>query len=254
MGVPASLMHEPGERARTGASRFARIALALAALAAIGVFVAAGQWQRSRMLDKEAQGAALAAAAGRERVALPRTDDWYAWRFRPVRLDGEWVPDRQFLVDNRVHAGRAGFQVFAPLRLDDGRVVLVDRGWVAAGAGATRIPEVAMRSGRAEVDGRVALPPSRYLELDAGAPSGAVWQNLDVARLAAATGLALLPIVVEETGTTAAEGLRRDRPPPDAGARTHEVYMMQWYAFAAVTAALWIGFAVRDRLRRKDGR
>jgi hypothetical protein len=30
--------------------------------------------------------------------------------------------------------------------------------------------------------------------------------------------------------------------------------MMQWYAFAAVTAALWIGFTVRDVLRAPPGR
>ena len=40
---------------------------------------------------------------------------------------------RQILIDNKVHDGRAGYHVVTPLVLADGRVVLVDRGWIAAG-------------------------------------------------------------------------------------------------------------------------
>ncbi len=36
----------------------------------------------------------------------------------------------QFLLDNMTHAGRAGYEVLTPLLLDDGRVLLVNRGWL----------------------------------------------------------------------------------------------------------------------------
>lgn len=239
---------------RTPTPAATRIAIALVALAAIALFVSAGQWQRARLLDKEAQGVALAEAAGRAPVALPRVDDWSAWRFRPVTLDGEWLGRHQLLVDNRVHAGRAGFQVVTPFALDDGRRVLVDRGWIAAGAGAKRVPDVDAPQGRSTLAGRVAVPTSRYLELSTAEPQGAVWQNLDPARIATATGLALLPIVVEQTASAPLpDGLVRERVAPDSGARTHRIYMMQWYAFAALTAVLWIGFTARDVLRARGG-
>ena len=38
------------------------------------------------------------------------------------------------------------------------------------------------------------------------------------------------------------------------GVDTHRVYMMQWYAFAALAAGLWIGFEVRRRLRARRDR
>ena len=42
--------------------------------------------------------------------------------------------------------------------------------------------------------------------------------------------------------------------PADTGVDTHRVYMMQWYAFAALAAGLWIGFAVRRAVRGRRWR
>jgi len=99
------------------------------------------------------------------------------------------------------------------------------------------------------VQGRIALPPARYVELDGSGVAGNVWQNLDPRRIAAATGLALVPIVLEQEAAAAADGLVRQWPAPDAGVDTHRIYMWQWYAFALLAAVLWLGFALR-RWRR----
>jgi surfeit locus 1 family protein len=231
-----------------------RAVVAAATVAAIALFVAAGNWQRDRMHAKEAARAALDAAAALPAVPLPRTDDWSEWRYRRVTLTGDWRGDAQVLIDNKVQGGRAGFHVVTPLVLRDGRVVLVDRGWIAA-AGATRVPDVAAPTGNATVDGRIAVPPARYVELGGGASAGRVWQNLDPARIAAASGLPLLPVVVEQDAAGApADGLVRAWAAPDGGVDTHRIYMMQWYAFAALAAGLWIGFAVRRAMRGRRRR
>jgi cytochrome oxidase assembly protein ShyY1 len=57
----------------------------------------------------------------------------------------------------------------------------------------------------------------------------------------------LLPIVVEQDPSSRSDGLARRWMPPDTGATTHRIYMWQWYAFAVLAAALWIGFAWRGR-------
>jgi surfeit locus 1 family protein len=149
------------------------------------------------------------------------------------------------MIDNRIQDGRAGFHVLTPLALDDGRAVLVDRGWIAAGAGGTRVPEVATPTGRAAVSGRVSLPPRRYVEWRGEVVAGKIWQNLDPARIGQATGLALLPIVIEQGEGAPSDGLVRRWPAPDIGVEMHRGYMLQWYAFAALAAALWIGFTWR---------
>jgi surfeit locus 1 family protein len=227
-----------------------RIVLAIVTIAAIVVFVAAGNWQRERLRAKEAERAALDAAMALPPAPLPRTDDWAAWRYRRVVANGTWRPGAQLLVDNRIVDGRAGFGVVTPLALPDGRVVLVDRGWVAAGAGDARVPEVPAPSGRATVTGRVVIPPARYLELEKAGPQGNVWQNLDPRRIAATTGIAMLPIVVEQSPDASADGLKRSWADPAAGETTHRIYMWQWYAFAALAAGLWLFFTLRRPARK----
>ena len=59
---------------------------------------------------------------------LGPADEW-----RPVTLEGEYLADEQLLVRNRPHGGTAAFEVLVPFRLDDGRVLLIDRGWVPPG-------------------------------------------------------------------------------------------------------------------------
>ncbi len=231
--------------------RVRRAIVAAATLATIALTVSAGNWQRGRMLAKEAERAALDAAAAHPPVRLPATDDWAAWRYRRVAIEGEWRGNAQIMIDNRIHEGRAGFHVVTPLALDDGRAVLVDRGWIAAGAGTTRVPQVAEPAGRARVLGRIVLPPKRYFEWVEDSPTGRVRQNLDPSRIARATGLALLPVVIEEDAGDAADGLVRRWPAPDFGIDTHRNYMLQWYAFASLAAALWLGFAWR---RMRAGR
>jgi len=220
----------------------------LAMVALVALCVAAGNWQRGRMTQKEALGAQQAAAAGAPVAALPSgVSDWSAWRFRRVELAGRYDAARQILVDNKVHAGRAGYHVVTPLLLADGRAVLVNRGFVPGGATRSEVPRPDPPAGEAHVRGRVNLPSTGYVELADAPPQGAVWQNLDPARYAAATGLAVLPIVVEATDGD--DGLVREWPRPDAGTEKHRVYMMQWYAFAALGFGLWAWFTLFRRKR-----
>ena len=75
---------------------------------------------------------------------------------------------------------------------------------------------------------------------------GAVWQNLDPARVAQATGIAVLPIVVEQTAPmSSGDNLVRAWPAPDFGVEQHRIYMVQWYLFAALAAGLWLFFNLR---------
>ena len=229
-----------------------RVVPTLATVLGIAVFVAAGNWQRGRMDEKARLGAQLEAAQRSTPVALPaRVDDWNAWRFRPVRVTGVFDAARQFLVDNQVHAGVVGYDVVTPLVLADGRVVLVDRGFVAGGRTRAALPQVPPPAGTVDVRGRVNVPPSRYVELARAAPEGPVWQHLDPRRFKETTGIDVLPIVVEATAPTGGDdALLRDRPAPDVGIERHWIYMLQWYSFAALAAGLWAWFWLKPRVWR----
>jgi surfeit locus 1 family protein len=228
----------------------------VAAVVAVAVFVAAGQWQGRRMHEKEMLRAQLDAAAAQPPLplsALGPDADWEALRYREVVLSGAYAARLQVLVDNRVHEGRAGYHVVTPLALADGRTILVNRGWAPQGASRAAPPAAPPPAGSVTVVGRIATPAAGFLELGSAAPAGNVWQNLDPARFTAATGVAVLPVIVEATRAPVPDdGLVRDWPPPDFGIEKHRIYMVQWYAFAGLALVLWIVVPLRSGARRAD--
>ena len=232
----------------------------LAAIAAVVVFVAAGQWQQRRMHEKEvlrAEFDAATAVAPLDLAAKTERTDWNALRYRKVTASGEYDARRQILVDNRVHDGRAGYHVITPLVLTDGRLVLVNRGWAPQGASRAALPQVLPPAGPVTVQGRIAIPRASAFEpakdstsgATSGSMSGFVWQSIDVARFSAATGMAVLPVVIEAVDTPAApalgDGLVRDWLAPDFGVEKHEIYMVQWYALAVLAIVLWATLNLR---------
>ena len=239
MDMPAIPPHERRFRPR--------LLPTVAAVAGIALFVAAGQWQQRRMEQKEALRMQVDAASAAAPAGLPQgAVDWTAWRYRPVVVAGRFDAARQILIDNRVEEGRAGYHVVTPLIAEDGRAVLVDRGWIPAGPTRAQVPSAAPPAGAITVHGRINVPTAKYLELTHSEPSGAVWQNLDPARVAQATGIALLPIVVEQTAPlSSGDNLVRAWPAPDLGVEQHRIYMVQWYLFAALAAGLWLFFHLR---------
>jgi surfeit locus 1 family protein len=223
--------------------------LALAAL--VAATVGLGNWQRLRGAEKEALREQYERTRDQPPLELTTAPaDGAVLRFRPVRASGEFDGRRQVLIDNRVHAGRAGFDVVTPLKLAGGdRYVLVDRGWIAQRAYRSELPQALPPAGEISIEGRINLPPARYLELRMDAGAGPVRQNLDIDRIAAATGLALLPFMIEQSGD-AGDGLVRDWPAPDFGIDQHRIYMVQWYSLAGLGIVLWLALNWRVREMR----
>ncbi len=208
-----------------------------------------GNWQRQRAGQKEALQAQYDVAAREPpmQLALVRTaSDAARWRFHLVRASGEFDARAQVLIDNKVHAGQPGYHVVTPLKLTDGNYVLVDRGWIRAGPRRAELPQVPPPTGSVTVEGRLDLPPQHYLELGADNATGPVRQNLDIARLATASGLPLLPYIVEQTGESP-DGLVRDWAVPDFGIEQHRSYMLQWYSLGLLGCVLWVGLNWRAR-------
>lgn len=220
----------------------------LGAAVVVAATVSLGNWQRHRGAEKDALRQQYQLAAQQPPLELAAAlPDVAALRFRPVYASGEFDVRRQVLIDNKVHAGRPGFDVVAPLRLaGTDRYILVDRGWVAQGASRSALPQVPPPAGEISIAGRINLPPTHYLELKTDTAAAPVRQNLDIARMATATGLPLLPFIVEQTGD-AGDGLVRDWPRPDFGSEPHWNYMLQWYSLAGLAVVLWLVLNFRSR-------
>jgi surfeit locus 1 family protein len=218
-----------------------------------------GVWQLSRAAQKEALQAALDGNGAKPELSLaelPSTDEAASARhFRQLRLQGEWVAASTVYLENRQMHGQPGFFVVTPLKLsgrDD--AVLVQRGWAPRDLmDRLRVPSVPTPTGRVEVVGQLAPPPSRLYDF-AGGATGPIRQNLDLAAFSRETGLALRPFSVlqADSPATTNDGLLRQWPRPAVDIYKHHGYAFQWFALCALMAGLYVWFQlIRPRLQRR---
>lgn len=152
-----------------------------------------------------------------------------------VRATGEYLTTEQVLVRNRPLDGTYGYEVLLPLRLEDGGVVLVDRGWVPnSPKGADVAPEVpAAPRGEVTVTGWVRLGEK---SLGRDMPTGQVASiNLDeVSQQIDADVLGGYVALQSEEP----DGPRPDPlEVPDTDTGPHLAYAIQWWL---VIPALWV--------------
>ena len=226
---------------------------ALIILIVMAVTIRLGFWQRDRAHQKEALNAQIVAfehAPAQQVSATPMALNNI--NFHRVRARGTFMADKVVYLDNRPYMDQPGFYVVMPLKLADGGVVLVNRGWLPRNlSDRTGIAPYDTPKGEVEIEGVARPNASLAFELGQGgsAPHEKIRQNLDVTKYAAETGLPLQPFVIQQQNDTG-DKLVRDWPAPTVGVDTNYGYMFQWWGMAA--AALGFGLYAARRAARKE--
>lgn len=218
----------------------------LAFLVLLPVLLRLGFWQLDRAAEKQALLDALEAANRRAPVALEtRLADADALRYRKVTIRGEYLVGREFLLDNQVHDGRAGYHVLTPLRVaaESEVCVLIDRGWIPLGRDRHNLPPVSTPEGPRSVQGTVWLSWREAFHLGDQARSGRGWpavvQWVDLGAMSAELPCRLAPLVVR-LARPAADGFVLDWPLPSIQPEKSTSYAIQWFALAAALALIYI--------------
>lgn len=184
---------------------------------------------------------------------LDPDDEWL-----PVELVGTYLADQQLLVRNRPHGGTAAFEVLVPFLTDEGRVVLINRGWVPPGADQAEPDAVpAPPAGTVTVQARL-RPEEAAPRSGRSAPDGQVPTiniGLVAERLPAETADALQPslyaLMAQEDPAASPTPSALEVPSEDPG--PHLSYAIQWILFA-IMGFVFIGYIIRTerRHRRED--
>ena len=226
-----------------------------AALVGFAVTIALGMWQLRRAAEKTALDQTWDAAQIGAPLVLHTAADVAAVAAslpRRVRVGGEFDYPRTYWLDNRPLAGRAGFLVVTPLRLDGTQqVVLVNRGWAARDPGdRTRLPAIGRPAGSVEIEGIAVADMPRVFDLgEQGA--GVIRQNLDGREVESEIGMPVAHFVIQQTSALD-DALDRHWTPPASGAERNRGYAFQWFALATLIALLPVVFGLRA-LRARSG-
>ncbi|MBM3394641.1 MAG: SURF1 family protein [Betaproteobacteria bacterium] len=226
-----------------------RLLVGLGVLALIGVIAtfALGRWQTGRAQDKDERQARLQAAISTAPTVLDSNAvDVSSLLNARVSARGQFLAMRTILLDNRLRQGKAGYEVLTPLDFGNGKSVLINRGWLPAGADRRVLPAVSTPSGVVEIEAIVLPVKADFVELSNETVSGSLWQNLDFPRYVQQSGLDLLPLVLQQRSELP-DGLSRDWPPPNLRVDTHRAYAMQWYTMSVAIAVAYMVFYVRRK-------
>jgi surfeit locus 1 family protein len=212
-------------------------------------FFLLGRWQWHRGELRQAEYDRFAAGAEQVIPLGSRGLDQVP-RFQRVSVVGRLDPDHQFLLDNRSHQGRPGFEVLTPLQRPNGRVVLIDRGWVPFSGLRERLPGVALKPrGVVTVVGRVDNLPSPGLASGRAPPSQAgQWPKVtsfpSIGQLSAALSVPLESRILL-LDAQQEDGYVRDWHPPGMEPIRHWSYAVQWWSFGVVLLVLWVALSIR---------
>jgi surfeit locus 1 family protein len=225
--------------------------LALAAL-----FATLGSWQLRRAEASRATFEQFTSGAAGDALAGLPSGLHEAERFRRVEAQGEYVAAPQFLLDNMLHEGAAGYQVLTALRVSGRRErVLVNRGWVPAGADRRVLPTVTAEPGLTRVRGRLERLPRPGLRLGndvahaASAAPAVVLQFPTAAEIALQLGEPVLDYqLLLDAGEP--QGYVRDWRAPGVAPERHLSYAGQWLLLAVGALAAALVMAVKSARRR----
>ncbi|HUH39764.1 MAG TPA: SURF1 family protein [Castellaniella sp.] len=243
----------------------ARQITALVLLVAVAIVcVMAGQWQLRRGAAREALSAAMLAGSQAAPIVLDthtrEGPDWHT-----ARVHGTWLPRFTVLLDNRNLKGQPGLWVATPLQLQGqpGLAILILRGWLPRPGSASKVPDLTPPQGPVEIHGQIlhhvprlfdlgsitgdAPPPIHFTNQDADPPRV---QNLALSDLAQATGLTLLPVILEQA-PVADSGLRQEWPGPSLDASQNYGYALQWFSFSIIAVLAALALVWRTWIRPK---
>ncbi|WP_245641772.1 SURF1 family cytochrome oxidase biogenesis protein [Nonomuraea candida] len=238
------------------------IALHVVVLLVIPAFVFLGRWQFGRFEERSANSERVtanieAAPVPLERLATAGRQVSQDDRFRKVTVAGTYDPAHALVVRRRPQQGHNGYYVLTPLVTGDGTGVLVNRGWVPAGATADAAPEVPPPpAGQVTVTGR--LRPSETEESSGirnrpGLPPGQVLL-IDAGEIGKRLPYRLVGGYVELTEqqpkpATAPEPV----PAPDVGAGggLNLAYGVQWWLFIGIAIGGWVLLIRREVADRR---
>ncbi len=238
---------------KTGTVRAYVAVVALAALAVL--FTSLGAWQLERAGSSRGARAQFSSGAAQAALARLPAELEEGQRFQRVEVRGEYVDEPQFLLDNMLHDGAAGYHVLTALRVEGVRErLLVNRGWVAAGPDRRALPDVAAPGGMRTIVGRLERLPRPGLRLGDdgnGAPGTpvVVLQYPTAEELSHRLGTAVLDYQVL-LDPTAAGGYVRDWRAPGMAPERHLAYAGQWWLLALGAMGAAVVLAVKT-VRRK---
>jgi surfeit locus 1 family protein len=217
---------------------FWRITPPLAAAVLTILFVSLGFWQ----LDRAAEKISMQRLFDADASYAPLSDRMSVQDYQRISASGRFLDDRQFLIDNMILNGRLGYFVITPFEYASNKpLLMVNRGWVAAGPERSLPLLMPLPAADPEIRGRAGHLPRVGIRSRDAVSTSTGWPKLatypELSDLSQALDRELLPFILL-LDPHDGDALIRQWQPQGRGTAMHYGYAFQWFAMAAAVAAI----------------
>lgn len=232
--------------------------LSIVSIAGIAGFTALGVWQLHRLtwkLDLVARVEQRVHAAPvplLARTAWPQVSDAND-SYRRVSASGRFLHDRETLVQAVTDEG-PGYWVVTPLKMDDGIVVLINRGFIPPNRRDPATRAAGNPPGPVQVTGLMRMTEPKGGFLRTNDPAADRWYSRDVAAIAAARNLQdVAPFFVDADTMSVPGGWPKGGMTKISFDNNHLVYAVTWFTLALMLAGASVMVAREEwqKLRKK---
>jgi len=228
------------------------IAIHLLVIALVVVMVNLASWQLNRHQERKDFNTTLVQRFDspiRPLDELLQSGEPADIEWMPTAITGTYLQGEDISLVNVSQNGIAGYDAVTPMLLSDGKIVLVNRGFLPLASAFPAAP-----SGEVSLLGRIRASSERRTGAVSDPATGELTevQRIDIDRLQQQIDGELVPVYVQLLKSTPAEAPTLSTiVDPDFGNGPHLSYTVQWLVFALCAVGGWIALVRREMVKQK---
>jgi len=218
------------------------LAMKISAGLSLIILLGLGSWQVDRLFWKKDLIEMRQAQAQMPPIAVP-TDTVLDpdMAFRAAYAEGRYLNDQEKYLMARTRRGNVGFQLITPLEQEDGRIILVNRGWVPQDYREPETRPDSLIEGPVRVSGVLRLPSEKHWAQPENDAIRNQWFYVDVNHMAEDTGADLAsPYYLELDDTPIPGGLPIGGQAKVELPNNHLEYAITWYSLALTLIVIFV--------------
>lgn len=218
------------------------------------ILLGLGSWQVDRLLWKQDLIESRQAQAEMAPIAVP-TDTILDpdMAFRSAYAEGHYLNDQEKYLMARTRRGNVGFQLITPLEQEDGRIILVNRGWVPKDYRDPATRPESLIEGPVRVTGVLRLPKEKHWAQPDNDALRNQWFYVDVDHMAEDTGAELASrYYLELDDTPVPGGMPIGGQAKVELPNSHLEYAITWYSLALTLIVIFVLYHRRPTGDKSD--
>lgn len=210
--------------------------------AVVGVLVGMGSWQMERLKWKNELMAKYEAGLEQPPIMLSKipSEELTQNTYRRTVFSGTYMHDKEIHLGGRRWHGKTGYQILTPMLVKDGRIFLVNRGWIPF-----ELKDLAEREDALPATGAhtavIRTAKQAQLFTPENHPEKNFWFTVDFDHIERVTGVKAEPVMLE---VIEVEPNLDNFPIPADGVRVfrndHLGYALTWYLLALAALVMFV--------------